>query len=104
MKWNTPIEVTDADIVFPSDVVGRFLPEWNEIPVEFKNRHNKFCEIANSWFFNGLKGVVFVPKDGIDQNKALRQVKVCLGSFQPSHEHKEAGCAYLLSLFFNDIH
>jgi hypothetical protein len=56
------------------------------------------------WFFSGLpKGTVFVPHEGIDPAKAMRHLRAILGSFEPKHEHKEAGVAYLMSQWFKEV-
>jgi hypothetical protein len=39
----------------------------------------------------------------VDTTKALRAVAACIGDWGPSHEHKEAGVAYLLSEWFEDV-
>jgi hypothetical protein len=39
----------------------------------------------------------------MEAQAAMRHVQYCMRSFEPKHEHKEAGCAYLLSLWFDDI-
>ena len=43
------------------------------------------------------------PKEGVDTKKALRHVKAVLGSWEPKHEHKEAGVAFLLNEWFDDV-
>ena len=59
--------------------------------------------LAKDWFFRGAKLGKLTPKNGIDAQAAIRHVRYCMGSWEPKHEHKEAGCAYLLSLWFDDI-
>lgn len=39
-------------------------------------------------------------RPGVDRDKALVAIKAALGSFEPKHEHKEAGCAFLLHEWF----
>ncbi len=80
------------------------LPPMKDIPKKFHNMSNKWVRIVSRWFFSGLpKGTEFIPKPGVDKEKALRMLKTCLGSFEPKHEHKEAGVAYMLSEFFEDV-
>ncbi len=50
-----------------------------------------------------VKETKFVSKPGIDETDAKRHLKAVLGSFAPKHEHKEAACAYLMSLWFEDV-
>jgi hypothetical protein len=106
MDWSKPIPVTDLDIIFAANVVGKFLPAWDELPPEYRadwHRNTGSFGVIERWFFHGLPGVEFIPKAGIDLRDALRQIRTCLGSFEPSHENKIAGCAYLLDQFFERI-
>lgn len=99
-----PKTVDQLTMVFPAKVVGDYLPPYEEIPEEFKRTKTKWNHVVCEWFFKGLpKGTKFVPKEGIDRERALRHIQTCLGSFEPKHEHKEAGVAYLMSLWFEDI-
>ncbi len=95
-------EVTDLDIVFGGRAM-ELLPPYSEIPEEFRDGRTKWNKVVSDWFFCGLKNCKWVPKEGIDTGKALRHIKAILGSFEPKHEHKEAGCAYLLSEWFEDV-
>lgn len=97
------LEVTRTDIAFGGDV-KKLLPEWASIPDEFKKDSNKFCRIVLDWFYSGLsKDVEFIPKEKTDPAKALQHIKAAMSSMTPSHEHKIAGCAYLLSEWFIEI-
>ena len=42
-------------------------------------------------------------KQGISLSLALRHLGACLSSWEPKHEHKTAGVAYLMSLWFEDL-
>lgn len=100
-----PVDVNPASMQ-PMNTVFKLLPKWSDIPDEFTNMNsrNKFIHVINQWFFNGLpENTVFIPKRGIEINKALRHVSAIMNSWEPKHEHKTAGCAYLLSLWFDDI-
>jgi len=105
--WEVPKEISGLDILFAADVVGKFLPPWDEIPEEFRRNWHRsigWPKVAETWFFSGLpEGTVFTPKDGIDESKALCQIAACLRSFEPSHEHKIAGVAWLMDLFFDGV-
>lgn len=101
-----PQKVTDVELAFPARVVGTLLPETSDIPEEFHflNRSNSWIELVGRWFFQGLpKDVQFYAREGISAEDAYRHVRACLGSFEPKHEHKVAGCAYLLSVFFEKV-
>lgn len=102
-----PHDVDDVTLAFPANVMGTLLPDWDIIPDEFrKNWHgnsNKWCRLFTDWFYSGLKsadGLKF--KDGIDRTKAFRHLRACMGSFQPKHEHKTAGVAWLFSLWLDE--
>lgn len=101
-------EITDVEIAFPANVIGKFLPNTNEIPVEFQNYSTdplakKWIKVMEDWFYFGLKNVKWIPKSGVDPKLALRVIKACMGSYEPKHEHKTAGVAFLLSEWFEDI-
>lgn len=97
----TPIpELDGADVAFGNI---KHLPPYDVIPDEFKRLHHPYVEFVSGWFFSGMKQedlARLVPRDGVDKNKALRAIKAALASFEPAHEHKEAGCAYLLDQWF----
>lgn len=95
-------EVMDLDLAFPTRAM-QLMPKWDEIPDEFKSDRNKWVKVFEDWFFFGLKDAKWTPKEGVDAGKALRVIKACIGDFQPSHEHKKAGCACLLSEWFEDV-
>lgn len=94
--------MTDADIVFGGGI-KELMPAYSDIPEEFKSRSNKWTKVVSDWFYSGLKEVVWTPKEGIDKEDALRHIKAVMGSWEPKHEHKMAGCAFLLSEFFEDV-
>lgn len=97
-----PEKVTDVDIAFGGNI-NKLLPLMEDIPEEFRKGHSKWNKVVRDWFFNGLKNSQWIPKEEIDPNDAIRHVQAVMGSFQPKHEHKEAGCAFLLSQFFEDV-
>lgn len=99
---------TQADIAFGNI---RSLPKWETLPADFKRHNgNDYVEAISTWFFLGAKRIdsgvqigkmKFVAKDGVDANKALAAIKACMSSWEPKHEHKEAGCAFMLSEWFD---
>lgn len=99
-----PVKVSKVDLAFGGDI-SKLLPPMEDIPKEFvsRNNQNKWVKMVNDWFFHGLSNVNWVPKEGIDAKEAVEHISAVMRSFQPSHEHKEAGCAYLLSEFFEDV-
>jgi hypothetical protein len=98
--WAQPKPVDDVTLAFPASVVGSLLPPISDIPKEFSERSNPWGKLTSEWFFRGLKGQ-FIPKDGIDKQAAMRHLGAVMRSFEPKHEHKEAGVAYLMSLWFD---
>lgn len=99
-NWTVPTEVSALDIAFPGSV-EHLMPAYDEIPKEFKDSNNPWCEFQRDWFFKGLKQEqIPEPKEGITGHIALRHLQAIQHSFQPKHEHKEAAVAYLASLWF----
>ncbi len=76
----------------------------DKIPPEF-TRHGGtvWNNLASRWFFCGLDKSLLKPKDGIDMVDALTHLKYCIESWEPKHEHKQAGVAYLMSLWFEEV-
>ena len=99
-----PIKVTGVQMAFGGDAM-KLLPPYKEIPKEFTNSNtrNKWNKFSSDWFFNGLKNLKVTPKDGINPEEAIRHLSTILRSFEPKHEHKEAGVAYLASQWFDDV-
>lgn len=100
-KW-TPRELDGVDVVFPTTTRG-MMPEYKDIPKEFTSGNTKWNELVSAMFFTGLKKLELKPKPGIDQKKALRHIRYILGSFEPKHEHKEAGAAFLFNEWFESV-
>lgn len=96
-----PIKVTKAEMFLGGDMKV-LLPPMSEIPKEFHNGNGKWNQLVSTWFFTGLEGYEFSIKEGINMGEAIAHVKAIMGSMDPKHEHKEAGCAFLMSEFFND--
>lgn len=83
--------------------VMKYLSPYKDIPKDFRRQRTKWNKVASHWFFHGIQGAQWTPKPGVDTKKALRALAAILRSFEPSHEHKEAGVAYLMSLWFDDV-
>jgi len=102
--FTAPTEVTGLDMAFgPADVFS-LMPAFEAIPEEFKHGRTLWNGFFSDMFFFGVEDVRFTPKVGIDTVKAFNHVQAIARSFQPQHEHKEAACAYLMSLWFYDVH
>lgn len=72
------------------------LPKMKDIPEEFKGS-NDFARISQKWFYTGLNSL---SDEGLTPKKGVI-LRACLIALEPSHEHKHAGVAYLLSEWFN---
>lgn len=98
-----PQEIDEITFAYPAKVKN-LMPEYKDIPDEFKHHTGKWNNIFSKWFFEGLpQGTAFFPKENIDPEKAMRHINTIMRSFEPQHEHKEAACAYLMSLWFDDV-
>lgn len=93
-------EFSDVDAIFPTDTC---LPPWETLDEEYQRNSHPCCKIASTLFFNGgrLEDFGLTPKAGVDKGKAIRALGVCLGSFEPKHEHKIAGVGFLLNEWFD---
>lgn len=101
MKY-TPQKVSKIDQVFGGGAM-KLLPPMAEIPDQFKNfPGTPWNRLVSKLFFNGGSIAHLQPKDGINKQDAIAHISTCLGSFEPKHEHKEAGCAYLFSIWFEE--
>jgi hypothetical protein len=98
LSWDKPHDVDDITAAFPASVVGTLLPKMSDIPEEFWDHSNEWCTIAMRLFFIG--GELPKVKKGIDPAKAKQHLSAVLGSFEPKHEHKEAGAGWLMSMWY----
>ena len=91
------------DFAFPARIID-LMPKMSDIPKEFTRVNGTpWNKIASDFFFFGAKRVQWNAKRGIDKDAAIRHIRSILWSFEPSHGHKEAACAYLMSLWFDSI-
>jgi len=100
-----PIKDIDrVNAVFPTSVKG-MMPDYKDIPEEFTDHNNrgKWGKLVTQMFFVGLKKLELKPRPGVDKDKALRHIRYILGSWEPKHEHKEAGAAFLFNEWFEDV-
>ena len=96
LTFSEPMEVTY------STNVRTLLPKMADIPKEFDDHFNKWNRAVSKWFFEGIKKEAFTIKEGIDKEKAFKHLAAIISSWDLKHEHKEAGAAYLMSLWFKD--
>jgi len=95
--------VTKVDVAFGGGY--KFLPPYETIPAEFKNDVNPFVRLANDLMYKGVPGPK-TPSMTLRPDLVPVAPKIpdfmgsILSSFQPKHEHKIAGAAFLLSQMF----
>ena len=103
-NWNKPLQLSDIDVEFgPVDGIRVLLPKWEEIPKEFidgTKHNNKWIKAVDDWFFNGIKLINVVMKEGVEKPHAITHISSIVRSWEPQHEHKVAGVAYLMSKWF----
>lgn len=94
-----PIKLLAVETAFGGRAMD-ILPPMSEIPEEF-HKGNKWTRLAAQWFFGGLHTMPPV-KEGFDAADVQANLQTALRSFEPKHEHKEAGVGYLMSLWLED--
>jgi hypothetical protein len=82
---------------------NELVPDKKDIPKEFNDWHNPWCELQSTWFFSGLKGYSFIPKDGVDLNMAMNHLGAIQSSWEPQHEDKVLYVGFLMSEWFEDV-
>lgn len=93
-------DVSDEEIAFGTT---KLLASRATIPEEFDYRgSSKWNKLFTDMFYCGLEELDITPKEGIDVNAALKCIKAHMGSWEPKHEDKEAGVAYMMSVLFED--
>lgn len=97
-----PVAVDDIDLAFGGKM-KELLPPMTAISEEFRRGRTKWNGMFHDFFYHGATGLKFFPKEGIDPKVAWRHMLAIMNSFEPQHEHKEAACAWLMSLWFDDI-
>lgn len=99
-----PINTDDLMLAFGPSNIDQFLPPEGEIPSEFMRHSGPWVKMAERWFYEGLpKETPIEAKDGIDSRAAVRHISACLRSFEPSHERKIGGVAFLLHAWFKQF-
>jgi hypothetical protein len=99
--FSKPHDLTNLDGLCGVDrEVYNLMPAYADIPEEFRRGRTPFHEVQARWFFGGLPRWPLQPKPGIDHTAALRHLSAIQRSWTPPHEHKAAGVAYLMSLWY----
>lgn len=101
-----PDGLNKLDVVFGNI---KHMPKYDALPEEFQRQTHPCCRSVSMWFFKGaegapngitIDGTTYTAKPGVDPGKALAAIRSVLGSFEPKHEHKIAGCGFMLSEWF----
>lgn len=95
-------DVDQVGLAFPTSTRD-YMPAYADIPAEFKSWNDTRWEVRlfNDMFYSGLKSLDLKPKPGVDKDRALRHIRYVMGSWEPQHEHKTAGVAYLFNQWFD---
>ncbi len=96
--FDEPSEVTDLDMAFGGKAMD-LMPPYNQELRDWSRTQEAapYLDFQSTWFALGLEpDTELYFNEGIDGNKALRHLKAIQGSFEPKHEHKMAGVAWLL--------
>ena len=101
IRFIQPQDVDELDMAFGGKM-KLLLPAYEDIPEEFKdwNRETVWNKWQSGWFYSGLKRYP-VAKEGINLKKAMRHLAAIQSSWEPQHEHKSSGVAWLASLWFS---
>lgn len=94
-----PTKVSDLEMAFPANVL-HMMPAYKDIPEEFKRGNTPQNKLIQKLFYEGGQVSWLITKPGIEKRDALRTISCILSSFEPKHEHKEAGTAILLAEWF----
>ena len=101
-NWNKPLS---GDELAGKSAI-EVMPAREDLPQDFRvNWHSdkqEWCRFVSGIFYNGGK-FLSNPKDGINKDDARIHFQHIISSWEPSHEHKTGGAAYLLSLWFKDL-
>lgn len=109
-KWDKPVVLSGLDVAFGAghDLMEKVLPAWKEIPEDFtwnggsgKGEARQWIHKVEDWFYKGITALKVTMKEDVDPDVALRHLRCIIGSFEPKHEHKTAGAAYLMSLWYH---
>ncbi len=97
-----PRKIDAVAAAFGAADVRDLLPPWDSIPDEFKGYRNPTVQTVERWFFDGGR-LACKAKPWIDEKLARIHLGSVMRSFEPRHEHKVAGVAYLISLWFDEF-
>ena len=98
------IKIVPQEIKSPFMRIDSLIVPEADIPKEFSMmNNNKWVKLFEDMFFMGIKIIEATPKQGIDRSMAFKHIRCIASDWGISQEHKTACCAYLFSLWFEDI-
>jgi hypothetical protein len=101
-RFAAPIAVTPLDMAFGGRIAD-LMPGYRDLPEEFRRERDPYTKHVHSWFFNGMDKRAWTSKQGIDAEQAWQHLRAIMASFEPSHEQKIAGVAWLMSRWFHPL-
>jgi len=101
-KFAQPANIDGLDVAFPTSV-DHLMPAYRDLDEKYRRHYGTWGNrLFSDWFYCGLKSTDgLVPREGVDKQKALRHITTVMRSWDPKHEHKEAGCAFLFDKWFD---
>jgi hypothetical protein len=104
--YDQPTVIDNILYAFPGHL-DRLLPPLESIPEDYRlgwTGHNEWTRFVNAWFDIGWPTNVNVyERPDVDAEAAFRHLHTIMRSFEPKHEHKIAGVAWLMSRWFAAI-
>lgn len=98
-RYAAPQPIDDVTLAFPA-TVRELLPPADQIPDDYPGR-DFWLRFAERWWAGTLpEGIEMRAHDGVDAQTAGRHLTAILRSFEPRHEHKISGAAWLACRWF----
>ena len=88
-----------AGVIFSYFILQKYLPEYEDISKEFKEFKNRWVQLSEDMFYVDM--IKLTPKEGVDEEKAMKHIISISTSDKIKHEHKVAGCAFLFNEWFS---
>jgi hypothetical protein len=87
--------ITDLDVAFGTT---QFLPPMDSIPKEYLSGSNIYVQVVEAIFSgSAFPDAELTPVEGVSPEGLNKIIRAHVSSWEPKHEHKIAGVAYLLS-------
>ncbi len=102
-----PTDGTDRNFGVRFEQLHRFVPPYKDIPPEFRHptRPSHWVPFVERLFFEGGSFKHLKERPDVERAAAIGHIATVLRTINPNfgHEHKIAGCAYLCSLWFEEV-